>query len=72
MNRNLIEVYAAGGEKLRRATQGLTREDLLAHPGPGDWSIQELVIHLADSDAISIDRMKRILTEDKPASFVCR
>jgi hypothetical protein len=25
-----------------------------------------VVIHLADSDAISIDRMKRILTEDNP------
>jgi hypothetical protein len=32
----------------------------------GHWSIQELVIHLADSDAIAIDRMKRVLTEDNP------
>jgi hypothetical protein len=39
---------------------------LLARPGPGDWSIQELVIHVVDSDAIAIDRMKRILTEDNP------
>jgi uncharacterized damage-inducible protein DinB len=66
MNRDVIESYAAGGETLREAVQGLSREDLLARPGPGDWSIQELVIHLADSDAISIDRMKRILTEDNP------
>jgi uncharacterized damage-inducible protein DinB len=66
MNRDLIESYSADGETLRQAVQGLSREDLLARPGPGDWSIQELVIHLADSDAISIDRMKRILTEDNP------
>ena len=66
MNRELIESYAAGGETLRRAVQGLEREDLLARPGPGDWSIQEVVIHLADSDSISIDRMKRILSEDNP------
>ncbi len=66
MNRDLIEAYAAGGATLRRAVQGLARDDLLARPGPGDWSIQELVIHLADSDAIAIDRMKRILTEDNP------
>ena len=66
MNRDLIESYAAGGETLRRAVQGLSHDDLIAHPGPGDWSIQELVIHLADSDAIAIDRMKRILTEDNP------
>jgi uncharacterized damage-inducible protein DinB len=67
MNRNLIETYAAGGQKLRHAVAGLSPEDLLARPGPGAWSIQELVIHLADSDAISIDRMKRILTEDNPS-----
>jgi hypothetical protein len=67
MNRDLIESFAAGGDILRRAVHGLSRDDLLARPGPGDWSIQELVIHLADSDEIAIDRMKRILTEDNPA-----
>lgn len=66
MNRELIEQYAAGGEKLRGAVAGLTHEDLRARPGPGAWSVMEVVIHLADSDAISIDRMKRILTEDNP------
>jgi uncharacterized damage-inducible protein DinB len=67
MNRNLIETYAAGGQKLSQAVAGLSHQDLLARPGPGAWSIQELVIHLADSDAIAIDRMKRMLTEDNPA-----
>jgi hypothetical protein len=66
MDRALIDQYEAGGEILRRAVAGLTRDDLLARPGPGAWSVQEVVIHLADSDAISIDRMKRILTVDNP------
>jgi hypothetical protein len=66
MDRTLIERYVAGGEQLRRAVAGLTREEVEARPGPGQWSIQEVVVHLADSDAISIDRMKRILTEDDP------
>ena len=68
MNRDIIESFAAGAETLRRAVDGLTQDDLLARPGPGDWSIQELVIHVADSDDIAIDRMKRILTEDNPDS----
>lgn len=67
MDRNIIEQFDAGGQTLRQAVQGLSREDVLAHPGPGDWSILELVIHMADSDAIAIDRMKRILTEDRPS-----
>lgn len=66
MNRELIEQYAAGGATLRKAVAGLTREELHARPGPGAWSIQEVIIHLVDSDEIAIDRMKRILTEDNP------
>ena len=66
MDRSLIEAYAAAPAKLRAAVAGLTSEELTARPGPGKWSILEVVIHIADSDAISIDRMKRILTEDDP------
>jgi uncharacterized damage-inducible protein DinB len=66
MDRSLIEAYAAGPAKLRAAVVGLTREELTARPGPGAWSILEVVVHIADSDAISIDRMKRMLTEDNP------
>jgi uncharacterized damage-inducible protein DinB len=66
MDRTLIDTYEAAPAKLRAAVAGLTREELTARPGPGAWSILECVIHIADSDAISIDRMKRILTEDNP------
>jgi hypothetical protein len=66
MDREWIERYAAGSGMLRSAVAGLTPEELAARPGPGAWSIWEVVIHLQDSDAISIDRMKRILTEDDP------
>jgi hypothetical protein len=66
MDRQLIEEYVACGARLRQAVAGLSPEELTARPGPGDWSILELVIHLADSDCIAIDRMKRMLIEDDP------
>jgi uncharacterized damage-inducible protein DinB len=66
MDRSVIEAYVAGGQKLRQAVAGLDKADLTARPGPGKWSILEVVLHLVDSDAISIDRMKRMLTEDNP------
>jgi uncharacterized damage-inducible protein DinB len=66
MDRALIEEYVAGPAKVRAACAGLSREELTARPGPGKWSILEVVVHLADSDAISIDRMKRMLAEDDP------
>ncbi|WP_422923604.1 DinB family protein [Singulisphaera sp. PoT] len=66
MDRQIIERYVAGGQQLRDSVEGLSREDLIARPGPGLWSIQEVVIHLTDSDSISIDRMKRMVIEDNP------
>ncbi len=66
MTPELIDAYERGPAKVRAAVAGLTREELTARPGPGDWSIHEVVVHLLDSDFISIDRMKRMLTEDTP------
>lgn len=67
MDRSLIDQYEKGADDLRMAIRGLQREDLLAYPVPGTWSIQEIVIHLMDSDLISADRMKRIIAEDNPS-----
>ena len=62
----MIEKFASGGDILRESVAGVTRDEALARPGPGKWSIQELVIHLADSDAIALDRMKRVISEKNP------
>lgn len=70
MEHSLIDTFASGGERLRAAVHGLTAAELLAKPGPGAWSIQELVIHLTDSDAIAIDRMKRVIAEENP-TLIC-
>jgi hypothetical protein len=72
MNREMIEQYAKGGEKLALAVRGLTAEDMQCFPPPdanpnvGKWSIQQVVIHLQDSDLIGADRMRRIIAEDNP------
>lgn len=61
-----IDDFERAGQKLRDAINGLTRDQLIAHPVPGTWSIQEIVIHLQDSDGIGVDRMKRIAAENLP------
>ncbi len=66
MYRALIEEYVCGGDKLKRAFEGLTREQLLAYPIPGTWSLQQIAIHMMDSDLIGADRMKRVASMDKP------
>jgi len=64
--RALIERYAAGGPQLAASIAGLSRDELLAFPVPGTWSIQQIVLHMMDSDLIGSDRMKRVAVEDHP------
>ncbi len=66
MDRQIIEVYAAGGLKMRQAFAGLNRDDLLSEPVPGTWSLQQIAVHLLDSDLIGTDRMKRIAAMPTP------
>ncbi|MBN2063968.1 MAG: DinB family protein [Sedimentisphaerales bacterium] len=61
-----IQTWRDGGARLRQYLTGVTPAMLDIPCAPGTWSIRELVIHLADTDAIAIDRMKRIITEDNP------
>lgn len=72
MDRDVIEQYANGGQKLSMAVRGLTEQDLRTFPPPnspadlGKWSIQQIIIHLLDSDLVASDRMKRIIAMDNP------
>lgn len=62
----LIDRYAIGPATLEYAVHGLTDEQIRARPGPGAWSVIELVAHLADADAVIADRVKRTLAEPEP------
>jgi uncharacterized damage-inducible protein DinB len=62
----LIERYLNGPKQLRAATAGLTREQIVARPVPGKWSVLEVVCHLADFEPIYVERMKRVITHDRP------
>src|SRR5437763_13905939 len=66
MDRAMIDRYAAGADVLAQAIKGLTRDDLNAFPVPETWSIQQIVLHLMDSDLIGSDRMKRVAAEENP------
>jgi uncharacterized damage-inducible protein DinB len=69
MDRSIIDQYEAGAAKLKQAIAGLSGEQLRAAPIPGKWSMQQLVLHLMDSDLVMTERMKRIIAE-KRATFL--
>jgi uncharacterized damage-inducible protein DinB len=62
----LIDGYLDGINSLQRAVAGMTREQALARPIAGKWSTLEVVAHLADFEPIFADRIKRILSVDRP------
>nr|WP_204343699.1 DinB family protein [Paenibacillus elgii] len=62
----MIEEYGRGYELLREAVEGLTEEELRFKPAPDKWSIHEILIHLADSELVSTQRLKKVLAEDEP------
>ena len=61
-----IDRYARGAELIERAVQGLSEEELRYVPAPGAWSAKEIVIHMADSETVVVDRMKRVIAEERP------
>lgn len=63
---SMIDRFEAGAPLPGRSIRGLSREQLLAFPVPGTWSIQQIVVHLMDSDLIGTDRMKRVAAEKNP------
>lgn len=66
MNRTLIDRYDDDADVPARAIHGLTRDDLLAFPIPGTWSIQQLVVHLMDSHVTAAWRMRKVIAENLP------
>ena len=66
MDRALIERYVAGAAAPAKAIEGLSRQELNSFPVPGTWSVQQVVLHLMDSDLIGSDRMKRVIAEESP------
>lgn len=66
----LLDAYLAGIGSVRTAVEGLDTDQLHARPEAsaqvGAWSPLEVVCHLADSEALFADRMKRVLIEERP------
>jgi len=61
-----ITQYAAGYEHVTQALERFPKEALVAHPLPGKWSACEIVHHLADSEAQSGFRLRKLLAEEYP------
>lgn len=58
-----IAVYGAAYETLLEALEKYPKEMWKYKPGPERWSIHEIILHIADSEANSYIRCRRFLAE---------
>jgi len=65
--KTLIEQYRDGYSAVAEALAKIQPEELDARPGPGKWSVREIVHHLADSEMTAAIRLRRLIAEDRPA-----
>ncbi len=64
--RALVARYKSGSAEVSEALRGIAPPELDWRPAPDEWSVREIVHHLADADTIAAARLRRLLTEDNP------
>ncbi len=59
----LLAQYAAGPARLKAAFDLMPVEARQWRPARGEWSAHEVILHCADSEAISVGRIRYLLAE---------
>ncbi|MGA7192686.1 MAG: DinB family protein [Anaerolineales bacterium] len=58
-----IEQYAHGFDLLTAALAKIPKEAWEIRPEPNEWSVHEIVVHLADSESMSALRVRKLIVE---------
>jgi DinB family protein len=62
----LLETYRTAPARLAAAIETVRPDEIDGRPSEGDWTVREIVHHLADAEIISAARLRAILQEDNP------
>ena len=63
----LVSAYKDGFRLVAEALEGITEAELDFVPGPGKWSVRQIVHHLADSEMTSAIRLRLLVASPNPA-----
>ena len=58
-----IELYGQGFEMLVHILQDIPREMWQFKPAPNEWSVHEVILHLADSESNAALRARKLIVE---------
>jgi hypothetical protein len=62
----LVERYRTGYAAFAAVIAGASEAELDARPFEGEWTLREIVHHLADGELSSAIRIRRLIAEDDP------
>ena len=62
--KDAVRLQQTAPRKLAALTKGLSKKQLARRPGPGKWSIAEILAHLADAELVIGYRMRLILASN--------
>ena len=62
-----LRLQQATPRKLTALTKGLSKKQLTRRPGPGKWSIAEILAHLADAELVVGFRLRLMLASNGTA-----
>lgn len=58
-----IEQYGRGFDLLTAALAKVPREAWSHRPAPGEWSVHEIIVHMADSESMAALRARKLIVE---------
>ena len=59
-----LKVQKVTAKKLEKLTRRLSKKEIRRRPGPGKWSVTEILAHLADAEVVGSWRIRQILGAD--------
>lgn len=61
-----LERFRRGPELLAVVLTGVYGEEPDFAPGPGKWSIRQIIAHLADAELVAAHRFRQVVAEENP------
>lgn len=58
-----IEAYGRGFDLLKTALAEVAQEARNVRPEPNEWSVHEIIVHLADSESMAALRVRKLIVE---------
>lgn len=64
-NEELVQTFESNPERLLRVLEGLTEREMTIAPFMGKWSIQEIALHVVDTEIMAAARIRQTISDSE-------